>query len=247
MSAFDVSVILPCYNEAGYLRHAVETIREVMDQTRYSYEIIIVEDESTDGTGDIAKSLSEQSQDVVWLHRKGRGGRGSAVAHAIGLARADICGFIDVDLETPAHYIPALILAIEKGADISSAVRVFKVNRYQLVRLPKLLVHYGAMVLIRYLLKIPLQDTEAGCKFFRRERILPVLGQVKDHHWFWDTESIVRPYYEGHRIEEIQTLFIPDYSRKSKVHLVLDSIGHFAKLLEFRREIKRTYWNRGRC
>jgi glycosyltransferase involved in cell wall biosynthesis len=247
LSAFDVSVILPCYNEAGYVQRAVETVREVLEQTRYSYEIIIAEDGSTDGTDKIAKTLSERFENVVWLHRDGRGGRGSAVAHAIGRSRADICGYIDVDLEIPAHYIPALILAIEKGADIATCVRVYKVNRYQFLRFPKLLVHYGAKVLIRRLLRIPLQDTEAGGKFFRKDRILPVLGTIKDGHWFWDTEILVRPYYEGHTIEEIPTLFIPDYSRQSTVNLLRDSLAHLARLLEFRSEIKRTYWNKGRC
>ena len=247
MSAFDVSVILPCYNEAGYLQRAVETIREVLERTRYSYEILIVEDDSTDGTDKIAKSLSERFENVVWLHRDGRGGRGSAVAYAISRARAGICGCIDVDLETPAHYIPALILAIERGADIASCIRVYKINRYQLLRFPKLLVHYGAKLLIRRLLRIPLQDTETGCKFFKKDRILPVLGKIKDGRWFWDTEVLVRPYYDGYAIEEIPTLFIPDYSRESKVNLVRDSFAHFARLLEFRGEIKRTYWKGSRC
>jgi glycosyltransferase involved in cell wall biosynthesis len=219
----------------------------VLDQTKYSYEIIIVEDDSTDGTDKIAKSLSEAFENVVWLHRDRRGGRGSAVAYAVSQARADICGCIDVDLETPAHYIPALVLAVEHGADIASCIRVYKVNWYQLRRFPKLFVHYGAKILIRHLLKVPLRDTETGCKFFRKDRILPILEKIRDGRWFWDTEILVRPYYEGFSIKEIPTLFIPDYSRESKVNLVRDSIIHLRRLVEFRAEIKRTYWRRQRC
>ena len=242
----DLSVILPCYNEAKVLARTVERIREVLDRTKYTYEIVIVEDESSDGTDKIARSLSEKFENVVWLHREKRYGRGSAVAYAITRSRGEICGCIDVDLETAPHYIPTLILAIENGADIASCIRVYKINRYQFLRLPKLLVHCGAKVLIRYLLKVPLQDTETGCKFFRKNRIRPILEKINDGHWFWDTETLVRPYYEGYVIKEIPTLFIPDYTRESKVNLVRDSVIHFKRLLEFRKEIKRTYWKRGR-
>jgi hypothetical protein len=96
------------------------------------------------------------------------------------------------------------------------------------------------------LLKVPLHDTETGCKFFRRDRILPILGTIKDGRWFWDTEVLVRPYYQGYSIAEIPTLFIPDYTHESKVNLIKDTLIHLGKLLEFRSELKRTYWERDR-
>jgi hypothetical protein len=68
------------------------------------------------------------------------------------------------------------------------------------------------------------------------------LEQIKDGRWFWDTEILVRPYYEGYVIKEIPTLFVPDYARESKVDLVRDSVIHFRRLLQFPKEIKRTYW-----
>ena len=71
----DVSVILPCYNEAKILARTVERVREVMERTKYTYEIVIVEDESPDGTGGIAERLSEKYSNVVWLHRDKRLGR----------------------------------------------------------------------------------------------------------------------------------------------------------------------------
>ena len=102
-SRFDLSIILPCYNEVQILEESVRTIQRILDQTIYRYEIIIAEDASTDGTDRIAKQLANGSERIVWLHRDKRIGRGSAVAAAIKKSRGEIVGFLDADLEAPAH------------------------------------------------------------------------------------------------------------------------------------------------
>ena len=243
ISTIDVSVILPCYNEAKILRSSVSTVQAVMNQTRYRYEIIIAEDASRDGTDTIAKMLSEEFPNVIWIHREERRGRGSAVANAIMQSRGDICGYLDTDFETPAHYIPAFVSAIENGADIASADRVYRMNFWErCVRAHKVLAHAVYAMLSRVALRVPLRDIESGFKFFRRARILPILAQIKDMHWFWDTEVMVRPYYAGYAVKEIPVVFTPDPTHESKVDLMKDSVDHLRQLLAFRREIRQTYW-----
>lgn len=237
---YDVSVILPCFNEAAILEKTVLAVRGIMDKTIYKYEIIIAQDKSTDGTEKIAEELSHKFNNILWLKRENKRGRGSAVAAAIKKARGTIVGFIDIDLEIPAYYIYPMILEVEKGADIATCVRVFKINKRQLFfRLPKILSHYCYLWLVRNILKVNLQDTEAGFKFFNRQRILPLLDEIKDEHWFWDTEVMVRSYYKGYRIKELPTLFLPDYARRSKVNLLKDSYSYLLNLLKFRIELKR--------
>lgn len=235
----DVSIILPCFNEAQILAKTVKEIRGVLDKTIFKYEIIIAEDSSTDGTDLIAKNLSIQFDNIVWLHRDNKRGRGGAVSNAIKKAKGRIAGFIDVDLETPVHYIYPMLLEIDNGADIALATRIFKLNKYQLIfRLPKVLSHYCYLWLSRRILGTTLMDAEAGFKFFNRERILPLLDEVKDERWFWDTEIMVRSYYKGFKIKELPTLFIPEYSRVSKVNLLSDSIDYLIKLFRFRSELR---------
>lgn len=241
----DVSVILPVYNEAKILRKSVAEVRKVMEQTKYQYEIIIAEDASTDGTDIVAKELSQEFGNVIHLHRDKRYGRGSAVANAILNAKGPICGYLDTDLETPAYYIPVFISEIEKGADIASAARVYKMSAWQkIIRFPKLLAHIVYAWISRIFLKVGLQDIESGCKFFRRDRIIPVLREIKDSHWFWDTEVMVRPYYKGYAVREIPVVFIIDTAHESKVNLIKDSISHLTNLLKFRKEIKNNYWRK---
>ena len=148
----DVSIILPCYNEHEALKNAVPTIQRIMDSTIYEYEIIIAEDSSTDGTAELAAKLAEENDNIVWLHRKDLRGRGLALTNALRIARGRVAGFIDVDLETPAHYIYPAILEVESGADIATCTRVYKLNRYHfLYRLPKVLSHYCYLWISRYL------------------------------------------------------------------------------------------------
>lgn len=236
----DISIILPCYNEARVLENSVSCVRRILDKTAYSYEIIIAEDSSTDGTADVARGLSQKFDNVIWQHRDKRRCRGSAVSDAIKKAKGRIVGYIDVDLETPAHYIYPLILEIEGGSDITTCIRVFKLDKRQLFfRLPKVASHYCYLWLVRKILRVNLKDTEAGFKFFNRERILPILDQIKDEHWFWDTEVMVRSYYNGYKISEIPTLFLPDYRRVSKVNLLKDSVNYITNLFKFRKELRR--------
>lgn len=236
---FDLSIILPCYNEAQILEETVKTIQRILDQTVYQYEIIIAEDASTDGTDRIAKQLAAGSEKIVWLHRDQRIGRGSAVADAIKKSRGAIVGFLDADLEAPAHYILPLVLAVKDGADIAVGVRYLHLKWYDFFLKPtKLLSHYGYMWLLRKMLRTNLQDTEAGFKFFNRQKILPVLDEIRDQHWFWDTEVMVRPYLKGYKIKEIPILFSMRYGRVSKVNFLKDSFSHLRNLLRFREEMK---------
>ena len=235
----DVSIILPCYNELEALKSAVPAIQRVMDSTIYEYELIIAEDSSTDGTAEFAKKLAEENDNIVWVHRSDVRGRGLALTNALRLSRGRIAGFIDVDLETPAHYIYPAILEIESGADIATCIRVYKLNRYHFIyRLPKVLSHYCYLWISSHLLGMDSFDNEAGFKFFNRGRILPILDEVKDTHWFWDTEIMVRSYRLNYKISALPMLFLPDHLRESKTNLFFDSVSQLIKLFKFRKELK---------
>ena len=94
---FDLSIILPCYNEVRILEESVRTIKDFRPN-HLSIRDHIAEDASTDGTDRIAKQLANGSERIVWLHRDKRIGRGSAVADAIKKSRGEIVGFLDADL-----------------------------------------------------------------------------------------------------------------------------------------------------
>ncbi len=231
----DLSLVIACYNEEPILAESIREITSVLDATRYSYEVILVDDKSKDNTREIIKALVGQYKDMRYIFHKRNTGRGGAVTDGILDARGTIVGFIDIDLETPAHYIPLMVQRVLNGADIATAWRIYKFHFHSLLRF---ITGKGYHELTRIMLKTRLKDTETGCKFFNREKILPILKQCRDQHWFWDTEIMVRAERAGLRIEEIPTLFSRRLDVQSTVKLWRDSYLYFKNLIRFRRELK---------
>ena len=234
-----VNIIVPCYNEEPILEKNVMEIKKVMDMTKLGYEIILIDDKSKDKTVEIAQKIVAKNKNLRLICHKKNIGRGGTVSEGIKIAHGSIVGFIDIDLETPAWYIIPLIKALEEGADIATAEREYKLRLKDLNVIHRWIFHKAYKVIVKFILKAKLRDTETGCKFFRREMILPVLDEIKDKHWFWDTEVMVRSYYKGLKIKETPTLFIRKKEVTSSLNIVEDTIDYIKNIIAFRGELKR--------
>ena len=93
----------------------------------------------------------------------------------------------------------------------------------------------GYVHLVKLVCKTPFQDTEAGLKFFNREKILPILDEIEDTHWFWDTEILARAYHHGLKIAEVPVLYIRGSPSYTTVKFSSDTFYYFKKLLRFRK------------
>jgi glycosyltransferase involved in cell wall biosynthesis len=232
-----ISVVLACYNEEATLAANFSEIRDTLDGLREPYEVIFVDDVSQDRTRELIRSIVKSHADIefqVLLHEINRG-RGATVTDGFRAARGEITGYLDADLEVHSRYIPSLVRAIEKGADVATVRRIYA---FQIRSLDRYLMSRGYSYLVRRMLGISVRDTETGYKFFRRETLLPVLAETRDPGWFWDTEFMVRASRRGLRIEEIPGAYIRRFDKTSTVHGVRDSLRYFAKLLAFRRELR---------
>ncbi|MDB5078803.1 MAG: hypothetical protein JWP00_727 [Chloroflexi bacterium] len=238
--AIDVSIIVACYNERPVLRDSITRVVDVMAGTRYAenYELVFVDDHSRDNTVDIIRELIEKYRHIpIKLIRHERNmGRGRTVMDGFEAAQGRIMGFLDIDLETPAHYIPVAVLEIERGADVVSAMRIY---RFLWRTFYRQVLSMGYHKLVASVLHLPLKDTEVGFKFFNREQAMPLLKECVDPGWFWDTEVMTRSYFGGLKIVEIPTLFIKRYDKTSSVRPLHDSLEYFARLRHFRREAHR--------
>lgn len=233
----DLSLVLACYNETIVFEQSVAEILEVLDATRLNYEVIFVDDCSQDDTrglidGLIARDTTHRLRRIFHETNVGRGG---TVADGIRKATGRIVGFVDIDLEVHARYILSCVLAVRNGADIAVGRRH---NRFRLRALPRILLSRAYVSIVKRMLNVPLDDTEAGFKFFRRERILPVLDETEDRHWFWDTELMVRAQRKGYRIVEIPCLFARRFDKPSTVRVVTDTLIYFRQLWRFKKQLQ---------
>lgn len=237
MPDIDLSLIIPCYNEAPVLRNSVELIFEALGRTQLVYEIVFVDDHSQDNTRTLIDSIISEHKDrrfIKIFHAENKG-RGRTVTDGIMASKGKIAGFFDIDCSIHPRYIPILVWEIQKGADIATALRVYKLNWFAA---PRWVLSKGYKILVKLMLRLNLNDTETGCKFFNRAKIIPVLSEIRDNHWFWDTEIIVRSYLKGLKIVEIPAVFIR-HGFYTRVRIFRDCFRQFVNLIRFKYELKK--------
>jgi glycosyltransferase involved in cell wall biosynthesis len=231
-----LSLVLACYNEAEHLESSFAEIRETLEQTSWPFEVIFVDDVSRDRTREILHGIvaAHPSVDLkVILHEENRG-RGATVTDGFRAARGTVAGYLDVDLEVHARYVPSLVRAIEHGADIATVRRIYAL---QVRALDRYFMSRGYSFLVRRVLDLPFHDTETGYKFFRRERVLPLLDEIEDGGWFWDTEFMARAARRGLKVAEIPGAYVRREDKTSTVRGLRDSVLYFRQLLRFRRKL----------
>jgi glycosyltransferase involved in cell wall biosynthesis len=238
MAGPELSVVLACYDEAETLERSFAELRDTLVDLRRTWEVVFVDDVSRDGTRDLLAKIVREYPELdlkVILHERNTG-RGQTVTDGFRAARGSIVGYLDVDLEVHCRYIPSLVRAIERGADVATVRRIYA---FQLGSLDRYAMSRGYSFLVRLLLGVPFRDTETGFKFFRRQAGLPVLDEIRDPGWFWDTEFMVRALRRGLRIEEIPGAYIRRGDKTSTVRGLRDSVRYFGKLVAFRRALRR--------
>lgn len=233
----NLSLILPCYNEEKILKDNVRQIIEILDSFRFTYEIIFVDDLSQDRTRDIIDEIIREypHREFKKIFHEKNTGRGGAVRNGIKKADGEVVGFVDVDLEIHARYIPSFVLAIKNGYDMAMASRVYK---FKIRSIKRYMMSKGYIFLVRHILGLKMQDTEAGFKFFDRNKILPILDETKEDGWFWDTEIVARAYLNGFRIKEIPCVYVKNFKKVSTVKDMRDSIYYINALARFRKIFK---------
>ena len=229
----DISLIVPCYNEGPYLEDNLQALYNLLSFLKVDFEMIIIDDKSSNDTFERAKNFVEGNGKAQLLSHEVNQGRGYTVTEGIRKAKGKIAGFIDIDLEIASHNIIPLILKVLEGYDVEVGKRIYKMKWDLRWTLSK-----GYVNLVKFICKTPFQDTETGLKFFNREKILPVLDEIEDKHWFWDTEILARAYYHGLKIAELPVLYVRGSPSYTTVKFFSDTFYYFRKLLRFRKVVK---------
>ncbi|HKC91478.1 MAG TPA: polyprenol monophosphomannose synthase [Candidatus Limnocylindria bacterium] len=161
-----ISVIVPTYNEADSLPVLVERMGAAM--SGHAWEMVVVDDGSPDGTADVANRLS--ARHPVWVVRRpGKAGLASAVIAGFKEARGDILVVIDADLSHPPEVVPALVKAIDDGADLAVGSRYIAGGGVKDWPLRRQMVSRVACLMGNVL--VPVRDATSGFFAVRRTAI----------------------------------------------------------------------------
>lgn len=194
-----INVTLPVHNGAAFLERAVTSVWQFL-QSRYSFEIVIAENGSTDQTRTVARALAARF-DAVRLVELEQAGRGRALMAAWLGSRADILSYMDVDLATDLACLPALIDALE-SADIAVGSRLDPGAVVQR-GLKREFISRAYSMLVRSLFKVPVRDLQCGFKAIRAGVARRLLPMVTDPGFFWDTELLVKASALGLKIASV--------------------------------------------
>ena len=160
-NAVDVSIVLPIYNEADHLEKEIDRIHRTMDESSYTYEILVVDDGSTDGSGELAETI-----DGIRVIRFGTNrGSGSARKYGTMSARGRVVVWTDVDMTYPNDTIPDLVAEME-GFDQVVGARRTEEGTVKLLRRP---AKWFIRRLASYLTRVNIPDLNSGFRAFRRD------------------------------------------------------------------------------
>ena len=157
----DVTIVLPVYNESGHLEKEIFRVRESMDASSYSYEILVVDDGSTDGSGEILRGI-DGIRLLQFAHNRGSG---SARKYGTLAARGRIVVWTDVDMSYPNDQIPALLDELDHYDQVVGARRTEE-GTIRLLRRP---AKWFIRKLATYLSGTNIPDLNSGFRAFRRD------------------------------------------------------------------------------
>ncbi|MCB9761230.1 MAG: polyprenol monophosphomannose synthase [Alphaproteobacteria bacterium] len=204
-------VILPTYNERENLPVVVPQVLGVLPRAH----VLVVDDLSPDGTGDLADALAAGEPRVHVLHRAGLRGLGPAYLAGFrwALARDYRCVFeMDADLSHPPRYLPDLLRALE-GADLVLGCRYMPGGGIQGWGPHRLLLSRAGNRYARAVLGLPYRDLTGGFKCFRRAVLEALdLEAVRSRGYGFQIELTWRAHRAGFRVAEVPIVF-PDRER----------------------------------
>jgi dolichol-phosphate mannosyltransferase len=162
----DLSVVIPTYNERDRLAELVDALYSAAGET-FGLEVVIVDDNSPDGTGQIADDLAARYP-VKVIHRAGKLGLGTAVVAGFGVATAEIVGVMDADFSHPPSLLPKMYAGFKAtNADVLVASRYIPGGSTPDWPLKRKLLSRAACLLARPL--SPIRDAASGFFLIRRE------------------------------------------------------------------------------
>ncbi|MDG4764979.1 glycosyltransferase family 2 protein [Solwaraspora sp. WMMD406] len=224
----DVTIVLPCYNEQDHVLREIERITAAMDTSGYTYELLAIDDASTDRTLQVLQEAQPRFPHLRLMpfHRNG----GSGTARRIGTqqARGEIVVWTDADMTYPNERIPELVQLLEKEPVIDQVVgaRTSEQGTHKVLRVPaKWLIRKVA----ERLSGTTIPDLNSGLRAFRREVALPYLRLLPPG--FSCVTTITMAFL--HNQHEVRYLPI-DYAKRSgssKFHFVKDAYRYILQVL----------------
>jgi len=229
----DISVVIPAYNEEERLEPSIGKISEYLRSSGYVYEIIVVDDGSTDSTVDVAKRAASKDPAVRLVANRSNRGKGYSVKNGFLNSVGRFVLFSDADLSTPIEELGLFMDIMEGGADIvigSRAMRGSDIIKRQPIY--RMLMGKTFNKIVRLFTVRGIKDTQCGFKLFRRGSCMGLFEAQRIERFAFDVELLFLAVRKGLVIREIPVRWIN--SPQSKVDVVRDSARMLLDIIRLR-------------
>lgn len=198
--ALDVTIVIPAFNEAKRLPRTLTALTSWIATRQEKFEVIVVDDGSTDGTSAFADNFPTITFSVLPCNQ----GKGAAVRHGMLLAAGDLILMMDADLATPLSEFDLLKESIRAGADIAIGSRPLQTSTLS-VRQPLLRELAGRLFnfIVRSVSGLPFQDTQCGFKLWKSGSAKESFTRCVINGFAFDVECLVVAKALGYSITEI--------------------------------------------
>lgn len=227
-----LSLLVPIFNEKQRLLKDLASIVAYLKTKKYSWEIILVDDGSTDTTGNIIAQFSRKHPHIYSLRTSTNFGKGHAVRLGVAAASGAYIMFTDIDLSVPLTFTPIAIQAL-KNYHLVIGSRRLKTSKITLAQnsLRQSLGH-GFTKLSNLVLGLNHTDYTCGFKAFRREVARKLFNKLRANRWAFDAEILYLAHQHKYSVKEIPVTWKND--PRTKVSLTTDILQSAFDLLRIR-------------
>jgi len=232
---YTYSIIIPAFNEERVIADTPRSIINYMKRKNYSYEIIVVDDGSTDTTKNIVETIKKQNENIRLISHGKNKGKALSVKTGMLSASGDIRLFTDADNATDISNLDSFIPYFN-SFDVCIGSRGLK-NSKIVIHQPFYKEYLGKMghFLIRYFMSLDFNDTQCGFKCFKKETAEKIFPLLKTNGWGFDIEVLLRAKKMGYKIIELPVTWA--CGQNSKVRPI-DYLRTLLELLKIKRILK---------
>ncbi|MDX1976066.1 MAG: glycosyltransferase family 2 protein [Pseudanabaenaceae cyanobacterium bins.68] len=226
-----LSIVIPAYNECDRLPQTLELFLAYLNAQTYHWQIIVVDDGSTDHTGAIVASLAEQQPQIQLISLNQNQGKGAAVKCGVLASEGDRILFSDADGSTPITELDKLQTVLDQGIEIAIGNRR---NSAIVVRQPPHRLVIGEVFnwLARVALQADIRDTQCGFKLLQGKIGRQLFSEMQMTGFSFDVELLYLAIKAGYQIAEVPVVWVDD--KRSKVKVWRDPILVFIDLIRIR-------------
>lgn len=227
-----LSLVLPIHNQEDIINKVVKDVIKVLKNSRIDFELILVENGSTDNTFKVIESISNTNPRIKAI--KAKKGYGSAIIRGLSIAKGKYVSYMPSDGQLDPLLLPKLFKIIK--TEKYDLVKIKRITRESQIRKYRSLIFN---ILTRLLFKIKVKDINGSPRIFLKNW-LPIL-KMRSRDSFIDAEMAIKAYYLGWKIKEIRALTLPRLGGKSTVNI--KTVIEFLKnLIHYKRSRDLKFW-----